>query len=109
MHTYCSVLTLIFGVLVDYLFKKVPPPGVPPKLTYVIVGKRHHVRFFPNENRSNVDHKSGNFVSGLVVDDDVVHPVYRDFYLQSQKPLKGTSRPAHYTVLWDENNISTTE
>lgn len=37
-----------------------------PKFTYVVVGKRHHFRFFP---RSPGDKdRSGNMISGFVVD-----------------------------------------
>lgn len=69
-----------------------------PKLTVVVVGKRHHVRFFPT-SAQNAD-KSGNCRAGTVVDTDISHPVEFDFYLQSHGGLLGTSRPAHYSVLW---------
>jgi eukaryotic translation initiation factor 2C len=42
----------------------------------------------------------------LVVDTDIVHPIEFDFYLQSHAGLLGTSRPAHYVVLLDENRFS---
>jgi eukaryotic translation initiation factor 2C len=74
-----------------------------PKITVVVVGKRHHVRFFP-ENQSQAD-RSGNCIAGTVVDTDVAHPVEFDFYLQSHGGLLGTSRPSHYSVLYDENNF----
>lgn len=107
--TYIPLYTLVYYCLyIGYLFQKLG--NKTPKLTYVICGKRHHVRFFPNDDRDrSVVDKSKNFGSGLVVDDGVVHPVFRDFYLQSQKPLQGTSRPAHYTVLWDDNGLTMTE
>jgi len=76
----------------------------PPKITVVVVGKRHHVRFFPT-TQSNAD-KSGNCRAGTVVDTDVSHPTEFDFYLQSHGGLLGTSRPAHYSVLLDENGLS---
>jgi eukaryotic translation initiation factor 2C len=80
-----------------------------PKVTFIVVAKRHHVRFFPTNNNQFAAAKNGNFSSGLVVDRDIVHPTYWDFYLQSQRPLMGTSRPSHYTVLHDENNMSEDE
>lgn len=76
----------------------------PPKLTVVVVGKRHHVRMFP-ESESDGD-KTGNCPSGTVIDSDIVHPTEFDFYLQSHGGLLGTSRPAHYSVLYDENNFT---
>jgi len=72
-----------------------------PKITVVVVGKRHHVRFFP-ASQATAD-RSGNCKAGTVVDTDVSHPTEFDFYLQSHAGLLGTSRPAHYNVLWDEN------
>lgn len=74
------------------------PPKHKPRVLYVVVGKRHHIRFFPG-NRGGDPKGNGNFPSGLVVDDSIVHPRFCDFYLQSQPGLKGTSIPSHYTVL----------
>ncbi|KAJ7197185.1 argonaute-like protein [Mycena pura] len=74
---------------------------VKPKLTFIVVGKRHHVSFFPlNPQQGD---RSGNCRAGLVVDRDLANPQYKDFYLQSHAAIKGTSRSAHYTVLLDEN------
>ncbi|KAJ3399687.1 hypothetical protein HDV05_001575, partial [Chytridiales sp. JEL 0842] len=53
--------------------------------------------------------RSGNIRPGLVVDGDITHPTYFDFYLNSHAGLQGTSRPAHYTVLYDENKFSPDE
>jgi len=74
------------------------------KLTVIVVGKRHHVRFFPTAQ--NFSDKSGNCRAGTVIDKDVTHPTEFDFYLQSHAGLLGTSRPAHYNVLLDENNFT---
>ncbi|KAI0638149.1 argonaute-like protein [Trametes polyzona] len=86
------------------------------KITVIVVGKRHHVRFFP-QNSNDAD-RSGNCPAGTVVDKDIVHPTEFDFYLQSHTyltrslfsfgvyTLLGTSRPAHYNVLYDENNFT---
>ncbi|THU93245.1 argonaute-like protein [Dendrothele bispora CBS 962.96] len=75
-----------------------------PKITLIVVGKRHHIRFFPTSERQG-DH-SGNCPAGTVVDTIVAHPTEFDFYLQSHGGLLGTSRSAHYSVLYDENNFS---
>jgi len=74
-----------------------------PKITVIVVGKRHHVRFFPQGGEAD---RSGNCRAGTVVDRDVVHPTELDFYLQSHAGLLGTSRPAHYNVLYDDNAFS---
>ncbi|THH11493.1 hypothetical protein EW145_g610 [Phellinidium pouzarii] len=73
----------------------------PPKITVIVVGKRHHVRFFPMT--STEGDRSENCPAGTVVDRDVTNPAEFDFYLQSHGGLLGTSRPAHYNVLLDEN------
>ncbi|KAI0702894.1 argonaute-like protein [Cytidiella melzeri] len=78
--------------------------GVKPNITVIVVGKRHHVRFFP-KNPQDAD-RSGNCRAGTVVDTDIAHPTEFDFYLQSHGGLLGTSRPAHYNVLHDENSFT---
>ncbi|KAF9123989.1 hypothetical protein BGW39_008545 [Mortierella sp. 14UC] len=75
-----------------------------PKITFVVVQKRHHARFFP-ALRDQAD-RSGNCMPGTVVDTGIVHPFEFDFYLQSHAGLLGTSRPAHYNVLCDENRFT---
>ncbi|KAF9091483.1 argonaute 1 [Mortierella sp. AM989] len=82
-------------------------PNYNPKITFVVVQKRHHARFFPTR-REDGD-RSGNCKSGLVVDTDIVHPCEFDFYLQSHAGLLGTSRPAHYYVLYDDNKFAADE
>ncbi|KAJ8481770.1 hypothetical protein ONZ51_g5795 [Trametes cubensis] len=77
--------------------------GVQAKITIIVVGKRHHVRFFPGQSDAD---RSGNCPAGTVVDKDIVHPTEFDFYLQSHSGLLGTSRPAHYSVLYDENGFT---
>ena len=78
--------------------------GIKPKITLIVVGKRHHVRFLP-QNPGDAD-RSGNCPAGLVVDREVGHPTEFDFYLLSHGGLIGTSRPSHYTVLYDENRFN---
>ncbi|AQK95703.1 argonaute1 [Zea mays] len=78
-----------------------------PPVTFVVVQKRHHTRLFANNHNDNraVD-KSGNILPGTVVDSKICHPTEFDFYLCSHAGIQGTSRPAHYHVLWDENNFT---
>ncbi|KAJ7468930.1 argonaute-like protein [Mycena galericulata] len=75
-----------------------------PKITLLVVGKRHHIRLFP-VNVKDAD-RSGNCPAGTVVDRDIVHPTEFDFYLQSHGGILGTSRSGHYSVLHDENNLT---
>lgn len=71
-----------------------------PRMTLVIVGKRHHTRFYATKE-ADAD-KSGNPKSGTVVDRGVTEARNWDFFLQSHAAIKGTARPAHYFVLIDE-------
>ncbi|KMZ67758.1 Protein argonaute 1A [Zostera marina] len=82
-------------------------PDYQPPVTFVVVQKRHHTRLFASNHGDNrsVD-KSGNILPGTVVDSKICHPTEFDFYLCSHAGIQGTSRPAHYHVLWDENKFS---
>jgi len=70
----------------------------PPKLTFITVGKRHHLKFFV-QSRDSVDQPP----QGLVVDTDVISPIYPNFYLQSHAGMLGTRKSSHYTILHNEN------
>ncbi|KAG5027837.1 hypothetical protein JHK87_011351 [Glycine soja] len=85
-------------------------PSYQPPVTFVVVQKRHHTRLFSNnhDDRNSTD-KSGNILPGTVVDSKICHPTEFDFYLCSHAGIQGTSRPAHYHVLWDENNFTADE
>ena len=75
-----------------------------PKITFLVVQKRHHTRFFPASKRDEVG-KARNVPPGLVVDRTVCHPSEFDFYLCSHFGIQGTSRPTHYHILLDESKI----
>ncbi|XP_023244757.1 protein argonaute-2-like [Centruroides sculpturatus] len=79
-----------------------------PPITFIITGKRHHTRFLPENPRDGVV-RPENVLPGTTVDTDVVHPVFYDFFLCSHFSIQGTSRPAHYTVLWDDNDFTADE
>ncbi|KAJ7443877.1 argonaute-like protein [Mycena galericulata] len=66
-----------------------------PKITLLVVGKRHHIRLFP-VNVKDAD-RSGNCPAGTVVDRDIVHPTEFDFYLQSH----GKVSPKGHTIKAD--------
>ncbi|KAK0472793.1 ribonuclease H-like domain-containing protein [Armillaria novae-zelandiae] len=66
----------------------------PPKITFVIVGKRHHMRGF-GKNDKDKDFRSGNLLPGTVVDQGVTNPVEFDFYLYGHGGILGTSKPMH--------------
>ncbi|XP_048424946.1 protein argonaute 5 [Pyrus x bretschneideri] len=78
--------------------------GYLPPVTFVVVQKRHHTRLFPTDQRKT--DRSGNIQPGTVVDTQICHPTEFDFYLNSHAGIQGTSRPAHYHVLYDENRFT---
>lgn len=77
-----------------------------PAITYVVVSKRHHTRFYPIDptERESWQNK-GNCRAGTVVDSEITNTYDYDFYLQSHSVTKGQARPAHYYVLRDENTF----
>ena len=93
------------------LYDQVKQP--PPKITVVIVAKRHHTRFYPiskdpkfvdTKHFANQDDKWNNKplcnpVNGTVVDRGITMQKGWDFYLQSHMALKGTVSLVPSTVL----------
>ncbi|KAK0460769.1 hypothetical protein IW261DRAFT_1577467 [Armillaria novae-zelandiae] len=73
----------------------------PPKITLIVVGKRHYMRFFPKNDRDK-DARSGNILPGTVIDQAITNPVEFDFYLQSHGGILGTSKSSHYNVVHDD-------
>lgn len=71
-----------------------------PRLTIVIVGKRHHTRFYPT--KENEADRSSNPQNGTIVDRGVTEARNWDFFLQAHTALQGTARPAHYYIVYDE-------
>ncbi|KAI0107175.1 RNA interference and gene silencing protein [Nemania sp. FL0031] len=71
-----------------------------PRITIIIVGKRHNTRFYPS--RPGDADRSGNPMNGTVVDRGITEARNWDFFLQSHKAVQGTARPAHYYVIYDQ-------
>ncbi|KAK1413740.1 hypothetical protein QVD17_35520 [Tagetes erecta] len=87
-------------------------PGYNPPISFAVVQKRHHTRLFPVESVSATDRNTfsdENVPPGTVVDSVITHPKEFDFYLCSHSGIKGTSRPTHYHILWDENRFTSDE
>ncbi|KAK0444183.1 Piwi-domain-containing protein [Armillaria borealis] len=73
----------------------------PPKITFIVVGKRHHIKGF-GKNDKDKDSRSGNLLPGTVVDQGITNPVEFDFYLWSHGGILGISRCSHYNVVRDD-------
>uniref|UniRef100_A0A803MLG3 Uncharacterized protein n=1 Tax=Chenopodium quinoa TaxID=63459 RepID=A0A803MLG3_CHEQI len=59
-----------------------------PRVTFVVVQKRHHTRLFSVDNK--LTDRSGNILPGTVVDSKICHPSEFDFYLCSHAGNKPT-------------------
>lgn len=79
-----------------------------PRITFVVVGKRHNTRFYPTTmydtgNRiQQIDTRTSNPVGGTVLDRGITEARNWDFFLQTHMAIQGTARPAHYIVLLDD-------
>ncbi|XP_034935944.1 protein argonaute-2 isoform X3 [Chelonus insularis] len=73
-----------------------------PKITFLVVQKRHHIRLFPKD-RNNSDDRGGNVQAGTIVDTQITHPSHIDFYLVSHASIQGTARPTKYHCLFNDN------
>jgi len=71
-----------------------------PRMTLIIVGKRHNTRFYATR-KEDAD-RSSNPSNGTVVDRGVTESKNWDFFLQAHAAIQGTARPAHYYIVYDE-------
>ncbi|KAF2800170.1 Piwi-domain-containing protein [Melanomma pulvis-pyrius CBS 109.77] len=79
-----------------------------PKISIIVVGKRHHTRFY-NTVGQDSDGRTGNPKPGTVVDRGITGEKQFDFYLMAHQGLQGTAKPAHYVVIKDENKFAADE
>ena len=56
-------------------------------VTFIVVQKRHHTRFFPTDPKF-ADGKNNNIMPGTVVDKDIVHPFQYQFFLASHAAIQ---------------------
>lgn len=83
--------------------KAVDPPE--PKITALVVTKRHHTRFYPQDAKDRQD-DNHNCKPGTLVERGVTSPYFADFYLQSHNGIKGTAKPAHYWLLQNDMGMN---
>lgn len=74
------------------------------RITCMVVGKRHHTRFYPMKPGDR--DRSNNVMPGLVVDSVITHPYCFDFFLQSHAAIKGTARSAHYFLIRNDIKLN---
>jgi hypothetical protein len=78
-----------------------------PKMAVIVVGKRHHTRFYATkEEEADYNSQRGkgslNTKPGTVVDRGITGTTYHEFFLQAHQGLQGTARPGHYVVIKDD-------
>ncbi|XP_037940130.1 protein argonaute-2 isoform X2 [Teleopsis dalmanni] len=76
-----------------------------PKITCIIVIKRHHTRFYPQRPANDRD-KFNNVEPGSVVDRTIVHPNEIQFFLCSHQAIQGTAKPGRYNVIVDDAKMN---
>ncbi|GAU99235.1 hypothetical protein RvY_10267 [Ramazzottius varieornatus] len=99
---YSQILTYEFAAIVraySRLYKKEP------KITCIVVTKRHITRMKCKNDREGVG-KAANVPPGTVADKDFCGVEIFDWYMVSHYGIQGTSRPAHYIVLLDQNHLT---
>uniref|UniRef100_A0A5S6QUJ1 Piwi domain-containing protein n=1 Tax=Trichuris muris TaxID=70415 RepID=A0A5S6QUJ1_TRIMR len=79
--------------------------GYHPGITFIVVQKRHHARFMCRDERMAVG-RGRNIPPGTVLDRRITSADGFDFYLCSHAGIQGTSKPAKYQVLYDDNNLN---
>ncbi|KAI1355074.1 RNA interference and gene silencing protein [Xylaria sp. FL0043] len=100
---YSIVLNLELPALRRACEAVYPPSDIragKPRITIIIVGKRHNTRFYPTKTE-DAD-RGGNPKNGTVVDRGVTEARNWDFFLQAHSAIQGTARPAHYYVVYDQ-------
>lgn len=85
-----------------------------PKVTLIVVGKRHNTRFFPADaSQKLIKPDNGNLKPGYLIQSGVTlvneGNILHNFFLQSHKAIKGTARTAHYVVLRNGMALDPTE
>ncbi|KAL3282466.1 hypothetical protein HHI36_005650 [Cryptolaemus montrouzieri] len=79
--------------------------GYQPKITFLVVQKRHHTRFFPKNQRDSED-RNFNVPAGTCVDTNITNPNMQDFYLVSHASIQGVAKPTKYCTLHDDNEMT---
>jgi eukaryotic translation initiation factor 2C len=66
-----------------------------PKLLFMVVVKRHHLR-------TKMLGSGTNPPPGCVIESQIVDKARQNFYLYSHKAVAGTARPTHYQLLYSD-------
>ena len=95
-------LTALQKACAELYTKEAKPPQPVPKITIVVVVKRHHTRFYAHAHGPSDKKLRCNPSPGTAVDCGVTSQFLWEFFLQSHEAIMGVARPGHYVVVWDE-------
>lgn len=84
-------------------------PGAKVAVTFIVVQKRHHARFFPTRGTIEVEGRNQNLPPGTVVDKHITAPNQFQFFLISHQAVQGVAKPTKYCVLYDDVNCDPDE
>lgn len=101
---YATVLDVELPLLRKACAELYPPADTKkglPRISIIVVGKRHHTRFYPT-SINDAAQVNGSPKNGTVVDRGITEARNWDFFLQAHTAIIGTARPAHYYVVLDE-------
>lgn len=77
-------------------------------ITFIVVQKRHHARFFPTKG-TETEGKNSNLPPGTIVDKHITAPNQFQFFLISHQAVQGVAKPTKYCVLYDDMNCNPDE
>ncbi|GAU87144.1 hypothetical protein RvY_00039-3 [Ramazzottius varieornatus] len=101
---YKEVMKMEVEAIREACFEAYADKPIPP-ITYIIVGKRHHIRLFAT-NPADQAGRAKNVPTGTIADVKITHFSEFDYYLCSHGGIQGTSHPAHYDVLHDDSTLT---
>ena len=85
---------------------KIPGVFTDSKLCWIIVSKLNDIKLFVESNNTNYEYNVDNIPIGLVIDKEITDNYYYDFYLNSAFSGQGTNSATHYTVLYDDSDLT---
>jgi eukaryotic translation initiation factor 2C len=84
-----EVLAVEMTAINEALKRVFGPTNPPAKVTFIIVQKRHHTRFFPTQ-KEFTNGKFQNIMPGTVVDKNIIHPFQYQFFMASHAAIQVT-------------------
>ncbi|WKY09615.1 hypothetical protein Q1695_002181 [Nippostrongylus brasiliensis] len=79
------------------------------KIVFIVAQKEHNVRLMLDRIDRARKPTDQNIPPGVVVDTELTHPSFKEFYLNSHITLQGSARTPRYTVLVDDLDLDMDE